>query len=37
MFTFARLSIDHMNQGFIVGKKKIYALITHGFAPKVQT
>ena len=23
MFTFARLSIDHMNQGFIVGKKKI--------------
>ena len=22
MFTFARLCIDHMNQGFIVGKKK---------------
>ena len=36
MFILARLSIYHMNEGFIVGKKQ-YALITHGFAPKVQT
>lgn len=36
MFVLARLSIDHMNQGFIVGKKQ-YAPITHGFAPEAQT